>query len=235
MRRYPDGGYYEEDYAPYDRENWALLLDLIEWMELVERPEIVDGLVVAWISSGRLPIASWSLHFNTGEASVRYWAGPPPGAKVLYDHIQDFRDQKRQSSIPVRKAIPYRRGDPVSETMQLGEQVGIHFIMAHCATLGELARDAGLLTPDMEAEAETLVERRPSSGEAKIRAELRRLFPGKTRKQILDEEGERLGRKAHYSDIAARIDAKVWDEAGDKQTARDKMVSRALPKGDDTL
>jgi hypothetical protein len=149
--------------------------------------------------------------------------------------IQDFRDRKRQSPIPVHKAIPYRPGDPLTGIVRLGEQIGISFIMAHCATFSELAEAAGLFSPDMEAEAETLVERRPSSGEEIIRNELRRLYHGKTRKQVLDEEGERLGRKAHYSDIVARIDDKVWDEAGDKHTARDKMVSRALPKGNDML
>jgi len=235
MRRYEDGGYYEADYAPYDRENWALLPDVIEWLELIERPEIVDGLLVSWISSGRLPIANWYINFVTHEANVTYRAEPPPDGKTLYDHIQDFRKQERQSSISVHKAIPYRGDDQVGKTGQLGEQVGIDFFMVHCATLCELAREAGLLSPDMEAEAERLVKRRPSSGEAIIRAELRRLFPGKTRKQILNEEGERLGRKAYYSDIAARIDVKVWDEAGDKQTARGKMVSRALPNRDDTL
>jgi hypothetical protein len=98
-RRYEDGGYYEEDYAPYDREHWALLLDIIEWLELVERPEIVDGLLVAWISSGRLPIAKlvYRLRHSRGQreilgrtstrsqGAVRYDSGFPRPEKAVAD------------------------------------------------------------------------------------------------------------------------------------------------------
>ena len=95
----------------------------------------------------------------------------------------------------------------------------------------------GLVESDDEANKVEPETRRATrkSGVAIIRAELRRLFPGMTRQQVLDAVSETLDRKATNKDIAALIDKSVWNEAGDARTVRHKMISRALPKGDETL
>jgi hypothetical protein len=59
-----------------------------------------------------------------------------------------------------------------------------------------------------------------------IRAELRRMHPGKSGDEIKAKETKRLGRRATHKDIAATIDERVWAKAGNPN--REKMVARAL-------
>ena len=218
MRRHENGGYYHEDYAPYDREHWPLFLDAIAWLTPHVGSEFAEGTVIAWVSSGRLPYATLTFDWQRGEAPIMPWGGPPPSGLVLYEQIQEARQRGGNPHISAQKAVPYgQEGEPVT--------VGYAIPLVHRGTLLELARSQ--LSLDLDTTADTTTGGGARRGYLTIRAELRRLHPRKSKDKILTGETARLGRHATHMDIAKAIDEKIWAKAGNPKD-RAKMVGRAL-------
>jgi hypothetical protein len=151
-RRHEDGGYYEEDFAPYDRDHWMPFVEAYDWLIQFFMPEPALWVLVRWISGGQLPCANEITYFRDNTTTLSFWAGPPPKGPILYKLVREAEQRDWNVRMPLFKAVPIdQEGEP--------EEIGSCVLLVHCATLWELIQSLLQLDSDTTPERPTRVRR----------------------------------------------------------------------------
>src|SRR5262245_22866786 len=87
-----DDYYDAKAYAPYTREHWAPLVEVLSWLLLHFTQEDAVWLLIRWVASGQLPYAM-ELHPAKGEPVIVPWRGFPPLVLDLQNQFEEMEQR----------------------------------------------------------------------------------------------------------------------------------------------